>query len=148
MGAYLGDLLGDKFNPIELPPRLALSLIKEPSKFSPTRLAHRRRRGGLRPAVELAGVVPARLPVAALRGVSGARPLQLLHHLLLLLGRAGGQHLREMHDCFLCRISDSIFLILHIADGKSQVRQCLGFVQLIHRPTRTENRLYKNPNIA
>ena len=34
------------------------------------------------------------------------------------------------------------------ADGKSQIRQCLGFVQLIHRPTRTKNQLYKNPNIA
>ena len=26
--------------------------------------------------------------------------------------------------------------------------QCLGFVQLIRRTTRTKNQLYKNPNIA
>ena len=31
---------------------------------------------------------------------------------------------------------------------KSQVRQCLGFVQLIHRPTRTKIQLYKNSIIA
>ena len=36
------------------------------------------------------------------------------------------------------------------ADRKSHVRQCLGFFQLIHRPTRTKNQLqlYKNPNIT
>ena len=31
---------------------------------------------------------------------------------------------------------------------KSKVRQCLGLVQLIHTPRRTENQLYKNTNIA
>ena len=31
---------------------------------------------------------------------------------------------------------------------KSQVRQCLFFTQLICRPTRTKNQLYKNPNIV
>ena len=34
------------------------------------------------------------------------------------------------------------------ADVKSQVRQCLGFFQLIHRPTGTKNHLYKSQNIA
>ena len=49
--------------------------------------AHWRRRWGLRATVELARFVPAGLPVAALRGVPRPRPLQLLHHLLLILGR-------------------------------------------------------------
>ena len=34
------------------------------------------------------------------------------------------------------------------ADRKSQVRHCLGYCSLIHRPTRTKNQQYKNPNIA
>ena len=34
------------------------------------------------------------------------------------------------------------------ADGKSQVRQCLGFCSADSWPTRTKNQLHKNPNIA
>ena len=38
--------------------------------------------------------------------------------------------------------------IISRADKKSQVMKCLGFFQLILRPTRTNNQLHKNPNIA
>ena len=41
-----------------------------------------------------------------------------------------------------------IIVIMRRADSKSQVRQCLGFVQLIFGPCWTMNQLNKNPNIA
>ena len=53
---------------------------------TPSFAAHGRRGGGLGAAAELAGVVPPRLPLAALPRVPGPRPLQLLHHVILILG--------------------------------------------------------------
>ena len=37
---------------------------------------------------------------------------------------------------------------IYRADRKPQGSQCLGLFQLIYRPTRTNNQLYKNPNIS
>ena len=50
-----------------------------------------------------------------------------------------------------CDSADAEDIFDAIGTKKEQVRQCSGFctaLQLICKPTRTENQLYKNPNIA